>query len=111
MANTNLTGLRRMQSKPEHLDLAVRWNGRGWKLYEVTGTRHAYYLIRKLAQRDGFEAARLNDLLIRSDGYVEDNVIHLSVDDVTGSDSAGKYRALLDRNNAHYDLQRDALES
>lgn len=105
-----LAGLRNVQGKPEQLDLAVRWSGRGWKLYIVTGTRHAYYLLRKLAQREGFEAARLNDVIVRSDGYVLDNVIHLSVDDVTGSDSAGKYRALLDRNNAHYDLARDALQ-
>lgn len=103
-----LAAVRRVRTdwKPEQLDLAVRWNGRGWKLYEVTGTRHAYYLIRKLAQREGFEGARLNDPLVRSDGYVIDNVIHLSTDDVLGSDSAGKYRALLDRNNSHYDLQR-----
>lgn len=95
--------------KPEHLDLAVRWD-KGWRLYEVTGTRHAYYLLRKLAQRPGFQGARLNDILVRSDGWILDNIISLDVDDVTGSDRHGKYRALLDRRNSHYDLERDLRE-
>jgi hypothetical protein len=97
------------QGRPTSLDLAVRWE-RGWKTYEVTGTRHAYYLLRKLAQRDGFQGARLNDVLLDQDGWQIDNVISLSVDDVTGSDTHGKYRALLDRSNAHYDLERDERE-
>ncbi len=95
--------------RPESLELAVSWS-RGWRVYTVTGTRHAYYLLRKLAQRGGFQGARLNDVLVNRDGSRTPNVIHLSVDDVTGSDSAGKYRALLDRNNAHYDLARDERE-
>jgi hypothetical protein len=93
--------------KPECLDLAVRWD-KGWKAYEVTGTRHAYYLLRKLATRRGFQGARLQDFLVH-DGYCTPNIISLSADDITGSDRFGKGRALLDRNNAHYDLQRDAL--
>lgn len=95
--------------RPDELDLAVRWD-RGWKLYHVTGTRHAYYLLRKLAGREGFQGARLNDPLLRSDGVIVDNVIHLSVSDITGPDTAGKYRALLDRSNRHYDLARDDRE-
>lgn len=107
-----LAAVRRVRTdwKPEQLNLAVRWE-QGWKLYEVTGTRHAYYLLRKLADREGFQGARLNDPLLRTDGYIVDNVITLSLDDITGSDVHGKYQALLDRNNAHYDLERDALRS
>jgi len=92
--------------KPSHLDLAVRWE-KGWKTYAVTGTRHAYYLLRKLAPRDGFQGARLQDWLIDSNGYAHENVITLSEDDVLGSDSYGKYGSLLDRSNSHYDLERD----
>jgi hypothetical protein len=92
--------------RPDHLDLAVRWD-RGWKTYEVTGTRHAYYLLRKLAGRDGFQGARLNDVLVAPNGTRTDNVIALDPDDITGSDRHGKYRALLDRNNSHYDLGKD----
>lgn len=114
LAHTVLAGVRTNDlyvapaptGEPDHLDLAVRWE-RGWKIYEVTGTRHAYYLLRKLAGRDGFEGARLNDILVAPNGERTDNVIALSVDDITGSDSSGTYRALLDRNNSHYDLERD----
>lgn len=95
--------------RPEELDLAVRWD-RGWKVYTVTGTRHAYYLLRKLAVRQGFQGARLNDVIVREDGWVLDNVIHLDADDILGSDRHGKGRALLDRRNSHYDLARDALK-
>lgn len=94
--------------KPDHLDLAVRWD-RGWKVYEVTGTRHAYYLLLKLALRDGFQGARLNTPVARPDGWIVDQVMSLSDDDVTGSDTHGKFRSLLDRNNSHYDLTRDHL--
>jgi len=94
------------KGEPDHLDLAVQWE-RGWKVYEVTGTRHAYYLLRKLVEREGFQGARLNDVLLDDKGWQVDNVISLSVDDITGSDRFGKYRALLDRSNAHYDLERD----
>lgn len=96
--------------RPEMLDMAVYWEGKGWQLRQVTGTRHAYYLLRKLAGVKGFRAARLNDPLVRRDGWILDNVLHFSLDDITGSDTAGKYRALLDRRNSHYDLQRDALK-
>lgn len=108
LANQANTPARRAarSNRPESLELAVSWD-RGWKVYTVTGTRHAYYLLRKLADRRGFRGARLNDVLVNRDGSHTANVIHLSVDDITGSDSAGKYRALLDRNNAHYDLARD----
>lgn len=95
--------------RPDHLDLVVRWE-KGWRTYTVTGTRHAYYLLRKLSQRWGFQGARLRDMTVDHNGYLTYNVIALSVDDVTGSDRHGKYRALLDRNNAHYDLVRDALK-
>lgn len=107
-ANQANTAARRAarNNRPEHLELAVSWE-RGWKVYTVSGTRHAYYLLRKLADRRGFQGARLNDVLVHRDGSHSPNVIHLSVDDITGSDSAGKYRALLDRSNAHYDLARD----
>jgi hypothetical protein len=94
------------KGEPTMLDLAVRWE-QGWKTYEVTGTRHAYYLLRKLAQKDGFQGARLNDVLLDDEGWQMDNVIALDLDDITGSDRFGKYRALLDRTNAHYDLERD----
>lgn len=96
--------------RPQYLELAVRWD-RGWKTYEVTGTRHAYYLLRKLAPRDGFTGARLRSWLKRSDGYVIPNVISLNDSDILGSDPHGKYRALLDRNNSHYDLERDLKDS
>lgn len=110
-ANQANTAARRAarSNRPEHLELAVSWE-RGWKVYTVSGTRHAYYLLRKLAGRNGFRGARLNDVLVNRDGSHSPNVIHLSVDDITGSDSAGKYRALLDRSNAHYDLARDDRE-
>lgn len=91
--------------KPDHLEVAVRWN-QGWKTYRVTGTRHAYYFIRKLAGREGFQAARVQDWLVDPQGYVKANVISLSLSDITGRDVHGKYRALLDRNNCHYDLAR-----
>lgn len=93
--------------KPDHLDMAVFFQGRGWQTFEVTGTRHAYYLLRKLVRRNGFKSARLQEWLVGTDGYAHENVISLSLDDVTGGDSAGKYRALLDRSNSHYDLERD----
>ena len=89
--------------KPERLELAVRWD-RGWKTYEVGGTRHTYYLLRKLAQYEGFQSARLNTPLERDDRWMVPNIITLDTDDITGSDRHGKYRALLDRNNTHYDL-------
>lgn len=95
--------------KPDHLDLAVEWEGKGWKTYTVTGTRHAYYFIRKLAGRQGFRQARLNDLLV-DDGYARDNVLTITYADATGHDRFGTYRSLLDRNNAHYDLERDLKE-
>ena len=96
--------------KPDHLDLAVFWQGKGWQTLRVTGTRHAYFLLRKLAGRSGFRSARLLDLLVGTDGYVRDNVISFSRDEITGSDRHGKYAALLDRNNSHYDLERDDKE-
>lgn len=92
--------------KPDHLDLAVRWD-KGWKTYSVTGTRHAYYLLRKLARRDDFEHAMLNDFMVTPQGYRLDNIISLNINDITGRDQHGKYRALLNRNNSHYDLERD----
>lgn len=117
MAHTVLAGVRTgdlyvadaPQGKPDHLDLAVRWD-RGWKTYEVTGTWHAYYLLRKLAGRDGFQGARLNDVLVLPDGTRKDNVIALGPDDITGPDRFGKYQALLDRNNSSYDLEKDELQ-
>lgn len=93
--------------KPESLALAVFWQGKGWSTYTVTGTRHAYYLLRKLTRRNGFRSARLQDFLVDGNGYAHDNVISLDADDITGSDRHGKYRALLDRNNSHFDLERD----
>lgn len=97
-------------ARPTHLNLAVRWENapadRRWRTYEVTGTRHAYYLLRKLAQKDGFGCARLQDWLIPQTGPWVENVMALYPDDILGSDRAGKYRALLDRNNSHYDLER-----
>lgn len=92
--------------RADHLDLAVRWSSKGWKTYRVTGTRHAGYLLRKLAQSDGFETARLNAPLLRDDGYLVPNVISFDRDDVLGSDRFGKTRNLFDRNNAQYDLTR-----
>lgn len=84
----------------DHLDLAVRWE-RGWKTYEVTGTRHAYYMLRKIACQDGFNGARLD---VSTPGTP--NVTALSVDDITGDDTDGTYAALLDRSNPHYDLEK-----
>ena len=89
--------------KPDHLNLAVQWNN-GWKTYSVTGTRHAAALLRKFAAYDGFQSARLNAPLLRTDGYLIQNVIRFDRDDITGSDRHGKYRGLTDRNNAQYDL-------
>lgn len=98
--------------RPDHLDVAVGWqtkDGLKWRTYVVTGTRHAYYLIRKLAGRTGFVQARLQDWLVGTDGYLRENVISIRRDDVT-NDRAGKFGALLDRNNSHYDLERDDRE-
>jgi hypothetical protein len=98
--------------KPDHLDLAVAWqttNGLKWRTYEVTGTRHAYYLIRKLAGRKGFRRARLQEWLVGANGYATENIIGIAPDDVT-SDRHGVYRALLNKSNSHYDLQRDDRE-
>lgn len=97
--------------RPTHLDLAVNWEGKGWKSYEVTGTRHAFYLLRKLATRRGFRSALLNDMVVDFNGYLRENVISLDADDITGSDRHGKGRALLNRTNSNYDLQRDLLEA
>lgn len=97
--------------KPDHLDLAVCFEGRGWQTFEVTGTRHAYYLLRKLARRSTFQSARLQDWMVGRNGYAIENVITLGTDDVTGSDRHGKYRALLNRSNSHYDLERDLREA
>ena len=88
----------------EFLELAVKWE-RGWKTYEVTGTRHAYYLLLKLADRDGFQGARLNTPVTTDAGYRLDDVMSLSEDDILGSDRHGKFACLLDRNNTHYDLE------
>jgi hypothetical protein len=99
--------------KPDHLDLAVAWqtkDGLKWRTYEVTGTRHAYYLLRKLVQRRGFRSGRLQEWLVDGNGYAHENVISLDADDITGSDRHGKGRSLLDRNNSHYDLERDLKE-
>lgn len=90
-------------SEITNLTVAVHWN-KGWKTYTVTGTRHAGNLIRKFAGYRGFLSARLNDPLERPDGSTVDNVIHIFPDDVT-HDPAGKFGALFDRNNAHYDLR------
>lgn len=89
--------------RPGTLELAVRWT-QGWKTYDVTGTRHAYYLLRKLVQYRGFERARLNAPLVTSDGYLRPNVISFDEDDIIGSDRFGKFHALMDRNNAYFDL-------
>lgn len=85
--------------RPDHLDVAVQWEA-GWKTYEVTGTRHAYYMIRKMAQKDGFHSARVNVPMITDTGYLRPNVIDLDSDDIDENDHHG----LLDRGNAYYDL-------
>jgi hypothetical protein len=87
--------------RPKFLPLAVKFEGRGWKSFQPTGTRHAYYLLRKLAADPRFAGARL-DLSVPG----MTNIITLTPDDVTGSDSHGKYRMLLDRSNTHYDLNK-----
>jgi len=89
-------------ARPTCLELAVNWE-RGWKVYEVTGTRHAHFLLKKLAARDGFLGARLRDLLYESDGTVTNNVLMFSSQDILyGSE---KFGALLDRGNSNYDLE------
>lgn len=87
------------------LQLTVRWVHKDEQVLEVTGTRHAYYLLRKLAARWGFHSASLDVSvpLMR-------NVIRLDQDDITGSDRLGKFRHLLDRDNLHYDLARKPLK-
>lgn len=95
--------------RPDYLNLAVQWD-KGWKTYRVTGTRHAYYLLRKFAGRRGFKGARLEEILVGTNGYATPNVIALTDDDITGSDRFGKYRSLLDKNNTHYDLEHDDKE-
>jgi hypothetical protein len=91
--------------KPETLTMAVQW-ARGWKTYQVTGTRHAYYLLRKLAGYEGFRQARLNSPVVGRDGYVHDNVLTIWADDVDRNDRAGIYSSLMDRSNSHYDLTK-----
>lgn len=93
--------------KPDHLQLAASFTGRGWKTFKVTGTRHAYYLLRKLAADPKFSQARLREPLRTPDGrYVKDNVLVFSTEDILGSDSTGKYSHLLNRGNTHYDLRK-----
>lgn len=91
--------------RPESLPLAVYFEGRGWKTFDVTGTRHAYYLIRKLAADPKFGQARLKEPLHDTDGtFVIDNVLVFTGQDVSGL--SAKYTGLLDRSNTHYDLKR-----
>lgn len=88
--------------------VAVRWAGtRPPKTYKVTGTRHAYYLIRKLAVDERFRGAIVHDWLTTQDGKRIPNEIQLFEQDVY-EDAYGKFRSLLNRNNTNYDLSRSA---
>lgn len=99
--------------RPEELEVAVAWQLRGedglrWKTYAVTGTRHAHFLIRKLAARNGFVSARLCDWLLTPEGYRIENVLSFTETDVARM--SDRFRALLDRANTNYDLERDNRE-
>ena len=86
--------------RPKSLPLAVHFDGRGWKTYNVTGTRHAYYTLRKIARSESFTGARLQEPM----GEGKFNVLALTPQDILTN--SAKYACLLDRSNTHYDLER-----
>lgn len=77
----------------------------GRRNYQVTGTRHAGNLLRKLADNRNFIEAVLTETLSNEYGSV-DNPIRFNRDDIKGADRFGKFQNLFNRSNSNYDLSR-----
>lgn len=67
--------------------------------FPVNGTKHAYYLLRKIYS-NGRNGLYTRAVLSFSD--TPENRIRYSYEDVCGSDRMGKYNMLMDRNNKHF---------
>lgn len=69
--------------------------------YDVTGTRHAYYLLRKLAQNDWFDLATLITFVSDGEGDSVNKMQFTQNDIITES---AKFASLLDRKNIAYEV-------
>lgn len=72
--------------------------------YDINGTRHAYYLLRKLAQKDWYELATIITFISDADG---DRVEKMCITREDVASDSDKFRSLLDRNNIAYEIQEN----
>jgi hypothetical protein len=89
--------------------VGIKWgnNNSQVKIYEVTGTKHAYYLLRKMSNYDRFVSAYVTEPM--SDGGTN-TITYWSVSDIR-NDLHGKFSCLLDRNNSNYDNSRKRTQN